>query len=298
MQSSMLTYNRFRARSGSFSLTSGYWMVTAGVKRWLNVTFMPTRTVQTDWKISLKYLPITFFPRIRSSQHHPGSDPHDTGERPGSQHFPRNVHQLVDAQARKRPPEPHLHEDKEHPFRQEPEDSPERAAEELSEGAVPPSQENRGADGGDGEHIRIFREEKEGELHPAVFGVVPCHQLGLRLRDVKRGAVGFRERRDKIDQECDKHERKFSENEPVPEPPRLHPVDLLKVQGAGDHYHDDQREGGGDLITHDLRGGAHGPEERPLVVRRPARHENPHDDDRRHRDDIEEADADVVGILM
>src|ERR1051325_2429721 len=117
MQSSMLTYNRFRARSGSFNLTSGYWMVTAGVKRWLNVTFIPTRIVQTDWKISLKYLPITFFPRICSSQHHPRSDSHDAGERPGSQHFPRNVHQLIDAQPGKRPPDPHLHEDKENPDR-------------------------------------------------------------------------------------------------------------------------------------------------------------------------------------
>ena len=33
MQSSMFTYRRFRARSGSFSFTSGYWIVTAGVNR-------------------------------------------------------------------------------------------------------------------------------------------------------------------------------------------------------------------------------------------------------------------------
>jgi len=44
--------------SGSFSLTSGYWMVTERVNRCLHVTFIPISTVTTPSQMLRKYLPM------------------------------------------------------------------------------------------------------------------------------------------------------------------------------------------------------------------------------------------------
>src|SRR5215472_13074895 len=98
MQSSMFTYSRLRARSGSFNFTSGYWMVTAGVNRCLNVTFIPMRTVQMERKISLKYC------FIARSEHHPDACADDARERPGGQDLPRDIHELVHPKPGERPP--------------------------------------------------------------------------------------------------------------------------------------------------------------------------------------------------
>jgi hypothetical protein len=167
-----------------------------------------------------------------ANRHDPEPDADHHHEREGDQDLPPHIHQLVHPEARESPAEPHLHEYKCHPLRQEPEHTPEGPGKPLAEGTVPSAKEKRRRDGGDGEHVRVFRKEQEGEAHPSVFGVIPGHQLRLGFRDIERRPVDFGERGDEVDQRPQEQEREFLEQEPVPEPAGLEAVDLLEVEAS------------------------------------------------------------------
>ena len=69
-------------------------------------------------------------------------------------------------------------------------------------GPLVAAQEERGGDGADDEHVRVLGEEKEGEPHARVFGVVARHELALRLGQVEGGPVGLGDAADEIDQKA------------------------------------------------------------------------------------------------
>src|SRR6266498_617343 len=131
---------RMRLLGGSCHFSSGYCSVTFWVKRWRQVIFMPTRTVQKPSQTSLKYVIIVGAscgqvlyasllgePRPRHPEdegaeddrgddppdvvvpgetvarlrdHQESADRHHEHHRDGQQHLPGHVHELVDAQPR------------------------------------------------------------------------------------------------------------------------------------------------------------------------------------------------------
>ncbi len=79
----------------------------------------------------------------------------------------------------------------------------------------------------------------------------------------------------------------------MPEAALLHHHQLAHRQALRDEHGDQQRKRDGNFVADHLRRAAHRAVERPLVVGRPARHENADDRQRRHRHDVEDADVDV-----
>ena len=69
--------------------------------------------------------------------------------------------------------------------------------------------------------------------------------------------------------------------------------DVAEIQAAGGHQHADQREAHRDLVGDDLRGRAHGAEERVLGVRRPAGEDDAVHAHRGQRQHVQQSGIDV-----
>ena len=162
---------------------------------------------------------------------------------------------------------------------------------DVRERRQPPSKEQRRHDRRDDDHVRVFGEEEQREAHAAVFGVKSAGQLLLRLGQIERRAVGFRE---PADQHEDERER-LREDEPdvlvV-----LRVDDFDHAERAGHQDDADERQRDGDLVRDQLRRRAQAREQRVLAVRRIARQDDAVHADGRHRHDIQQADVDVGDV--
>ena len=160
------------------------------------------------------------------------------------------------------------------------------------QGDLPAAQEERRHDRPDDVEVPPLRHEEEEVAKPRVLGGEAHHELRLRLGQVERRPVPLRQRRDEEDEEGQERER-VVEDVPRPRRPALVADDVLHAERAGEHDDGKDREPGGDLVAHDLRRRADAAEQRPLVVGRPARHQDADHDQRRHRRDVEDADVQV-----
>ena len=70
---------------------------------------------------------------------------------------------------------------------------------------MPAAEEERHDDGRAGDHGGVFAEEKESELHRAVFGVITADQFRLGLGKIERQPVRFGENRDRENDERNEH---------------------------------------------------------------------------------------------
>ena len=95
---------------------------------------------------------------------------------------PREVHELIEAQAGERPAEPHHHEDEEVDLQEEPDPAGE-------EGSLEAAEEQRGGHHGDDHHVRVLGEEEHGEAHAGVLGVVAGHDLRLPFGHAEGGPL-------------------------------------------------------------------------------------------------------------
>ena len=59
---------------------------------------------------------------------------------------------------------------------------------------------NRGGNGADDKHIRVLRQEKDGESHPTILDMKPGHEFRLRLRDIEGEPVGLRHGTGEVDE--------------------------------------------------------------------------------------------------
>src|SRR6266550_3651308 len=93
---------------------------------------------------------------------------HNIGQRQREQKLPAERHQLVIAETRQRTADPDVNKDESDNFQNKPEYRRERLKYRRQEAwnwTSPSTKEQRGRDTGDGEHIAIFRNKEDGELH-------------------------------------------------------------------------------------------------------------------------------------
>src|SRR5947209_7119985 len=106
---------------------------------------------------------------------------------------PAEAHQLIVAKTRQGPADPDKKEKEDGDLREKDENVEQAPA--PSVGTVghpwkmPAAEEQRHDNGAAGDHGDIFPEEKEAELHRAVFGVVPADQFRFGLGQIERQAV-------------------------------------------------------------------------------------------------------------
>ena len=86
---------------------------------------------------------------------------------------------------------------------------------------------------------------------------------------------------------------RFPRPEPAPQQLALRPRDLLQLQRLIDHEDAHDGESHGDLVRDHLRRSPHSSEQRELVVRRPRADHDSVDAQRRHAEDVEDADVEV-----
>src|SRR5262245_57973406 len=66
---------------------------------------------------------------------------------------------------------------------------------------MPSTEEKQGGDAAHGDHVHVFGHKKHGEFHGAVLGVIPGHEFGFSLRQVKGYAIGLSKRRHQVNKE-------------------------------------------------------------------------------------------------
>src|SRR5690606_6117972 len=184
---------RPRYPSGTSSCSSGYWMVTVGRNMLRSVTAMPISAVRSPLNKIAKPLSMSTppavagalpAPRPLSPPQHVQSRPPQIDQRQRNEDVPAEVHEVVNANARQRPPDPHGDEDHSVRLDEKPDDGRE-------ERTGRPAQEKRRGQSRENHQIRVFGQEKDGPPKAAVLGVVAGHQLAFRLGQVKGRPVGF-----------------------------------------------------------------------------------------------------------
>jgi len=126
---------------------------------------------------------------------------------------------------------------------------------------VPPAEEQRRHQRTRRHHVRVLGDEKERELHRAVFGVITRDELRFGFRQVEWQPVGLGERRD---HENEKGDRQIDD---VPSAPGLLVDDGVEADVAGEQQYRNRRHAHRDLVGHHLRTRAQPAEQRVLVVR-------------------------------
>src|SRR5437867_6131442 len=118
---------------------------------------------------------------------------------------PTQPHQLIVAETRQSEADPDKNKKKRRNFGEEHEDVNETKNPSVGTvrdaGKMPATKEKGNDNGGAGNHGSVFAEEKEGELHRAIFGVIASDQLRFRFRQVEGQPVCFREDGDGKDRE-------------------------------------------------------------------------------------------------
>ena len=171
----------------------------------------------------------------------------------------------------------------------------------LDPGQMPSAEEQRHADGAGGDHSGIFTQEKQGESHGAVFGVISADQFLLRFGDVERGAVGLRVDADK------EHDKRQRLGEHIPGGDDFRPVMALlldqEIQIEGPVHEDDADDGQSkrDLVGDHVDRGPQSAEEGIFVVACPSADDHAIDRQGEDRQDVEHADieaGDLKGISI
>ena len=158
----------------------------------------------------------------------------------------------------------------------------------MREGDVPAAEEERRHHRRHGEHVGVFGDEEERELHRAVLGVVAGDELRLRLRQVERQPVGLGEPRHQEDEEREE------ERQREPEAALLVADDLGERHVPAQQQNRDDAHPHRDLVGDHLGAGAEAAQERVLVVGRPTGERDAVDPERGEREHEEEADREVT----
>ncbi len=151
----------------------------------------------------------------------------------------------------------------------------------------PAAEEQRHHHRGRRNHVGIFSEEKQRELHRAVFRVIATDEFGFRFRQVERRAVRFRKR---CDHENDERNRRIRHHPAMRGLPRNN---LTEIQITNNQQHRNDRHAHRNFIRNHLRARTDAAEHRILRVRRVTRQ---HDAVNAHRDDakrVENADVQI-----
>src|SRR5882724_10170655 len=157
-------------------------------------------------------------------------------ERDLEEENPAQPHQLIVAETRQSEADPDKNKKKRRNFGEENEDVNE--TKNPSVGTVrdtrkmPATQKKGNDNGGAGNHGSVFAEEKEGELHRAVFGVIAADQFRFRFRQIEGPPLCFREYGDGKDRERYPHRNSQQPTDrifPVPGKWEYHPamIDLI-----------------------------------------------------------------------
>ena len=214
----------------------------------------------------------------------------------GNEVFPFERQDLVDAQARKGPLDPHEQPHHEKRLGEEPHETRNavhHGVEALPARNVqrhPASEEDGGGDARDDEQVDELGDVEQPEVHARILGVVARRQFRLGLREVERAAVDLGVAGDEVDHEGDQRRNVALEKEP---PVGLPGHDLGELHGVGQHDDREDREADGKLVGDHLRTAAHGADERILVVGTPPRQQNADHTDRRGGHHEEDAHVEI-----
>ena len=126
-------------------------------------------------------------------QQHPRSRQHHIQNRQRNQRFPSEVHQLVVAETRDRPADPHKDENKEDNLGEQ-YDRPHEAAQpaRIDARKIVAAEINRGNDRTGNEHVDVFRKQVETEFHRTVFRVITADKFCFTFGHIEGCAVAFR----------------------------------------------------------------------------------------------------------
>ena len=119
----------------------------------------------------------------------------DTGERHRQHEFPGEVHDLIDARARQRSANPDENKKQRAKFDEKPEVGGNKL--EEAERRMPAAEEKRHGQSANGEHAKIFRQEKRGVFEAGIFGHVTGDDFRFAFRDIEGSAVRFDQTGDK-----------------------------------------------------------------------------------------------------
>ena len=224
IQSSIFTWRRIRERSlrspsGTmldFQRSSGfssatYCCIALGIRMWRKVIVMPFKVVIDGVPDIDEILFHRAAPQLTREAQGRGGDQHRECDR--DEVFPAKRHQLVDPQAGQRPPKPHLHENESKRLEKK------RRAGPQKNGPTQPPRKRMTVSPATKNMAPYSARKNKREAHAAVLGVEAGDELGLRLGDVERVAVGLGEAADEENDESDDVQTVHPKDEPVCELP-------------------------------------------------------------------------------
>src|SRR5205823_5839324 len=169
--------------------------------------------------------------RLSVEKRDDGGGAENVDERDLEKENPAQAHQLIVAKARQSEADPDKNKKKRRNFGEENENinhTKNPAMGTVRNAGKMPTSKKKGDDNGrSGDHGSIFPEEKEGELHRAVFGVIAADQFRFRFRQIEWQSVCFREYGDNKDSERNPHRNSQQPTErifPVTGKGKYHPA--------------------------------------------------------------------------
>src|SRR5205814_533488 len=96
-------------------------------------------------------------------------------------------HQLIETKARQCAPQPNVEKEKQDHFPEEIKDA--QPWQLMHEWAIPTAKKQRRRQHRNGEHVDVFRQEEQRELHGTVFRMKSGHEFRLRFRKIEGYAV-------------------------------------------------------------------------------------------------------------
>ena len=213
--------------------------------------------------------------------------------------FPFERQDLVDAQAREGPLDPHQQQDHEEGLAEEPDEARDvvhHRVEALPAGNVqrhPTAEKDRGRNTRDDEQIDELGDVEQAEVHARVLGMVSGREFRLGLREVERTAVHLGVAGDQVDHEGDERREVALEDEP---PVGLTLDDLRELHRVGQDDDRQDREADRQLVGDHLRTASHGADERILVVGAPPSQQDAHHADRRSSHHEEDTHVEVEDL--
>src|SRR5699024_5699317 len=150
--------------------------VTLGAKKFLKVVTMPLAMPMPGNAITELLSRASFAPEAQRSQledDHCGRRDEQVDEGERQENLPGHAHELIDADARQRGPQPDGDEDEDVGLQEEPEDAPQRAEETIElrgerPRRQPAAEEEADQDAAHDEQGDVLGEEEEAEAHARV----------------------------------------------------------------------------------------------------------------------------------
>src|SRR5665809_20357 len=242
-----------RVRGERSCLTSGYWMTALRLKRCLSSTAIPLSSpmpkpgLRALSSLSSTSSAIRFL--ASWAVENPCAGHQDQREGQWDEDLPRELLQLILAQAWERESDPQQQKDHERGLDEEPQHAGDYLERLPGNDRLVPAEEQRRADRRERNHVRrLGEEEPKDEAHAGVLGERPGDELGLG-----HGHVEWRKRHLRNCPNCEQEkERETDTRRPQDERPVLSFDDADQRQRSGQHSYGGRAEHDRQLVGDEL----------------------------------------------